>query len=79
MKYDVHIYAVYRVKIEGVEADSQLDAVREAEILFCQYPHRYPAIYTEDYEEALVDEHGDDEFSHSTYYKHNGKDWEVTP
>jgi len=30
-KYDVHIYAVCRVKVPGVEADSQVEACRKAE------------------------------------------------
>jgi hypothetical protein len=29
-KYDVHIYAVARVKLEGIEAHDQRDAVDEA-------------------------------------------------
>ena len=56
-KYDVHIYAIARLKVAGIEADSPQDAVREAE----QRVDLYHAIaigeaeYAEDIEGVLVD------------------------
>lgn len=56
-KYDVHIYAIARLKVAGIEADSPQDAVRKAE----QQVDLYHAIangeaeYAEDIEGFLVD------------------------
>lgn len=79
-KYDVHIYAVVRVKVSGVEADNMPEAIESAveqadiDELF---PHRvYPwGVETEDAEEIvgyLVDVVGDGEHSMTTYYEQDG-------
>ena len=85
--YDVHIYATARIKVAGVEADSQPDAIREAldlveitPLLRCgdQIAKRHGAVEVDDAEEItgfLVDEVGDEDFRNSRSYGPDG----VTP
>jgi phosphoribosylanthranilate isomerase len=76
MKYDVHIYATVRVKVCGVEAESQVEAIKNAEAntnLHELFPYKTQADGTEtEYAEEvtgyLVDEHGDAEYSRTRYY-----------
>ncbi len=74
MKYDVHVYATVRVKFEGVEADTQPLAVKQA---VAEYQRRYGGgvVMGEDAEEitaALVDEVGDGEYRNSATYDADG-------
>ena len=64
MKYDVHIFALVRVKVAGVEADSQMNAIEAAEetldmeTLFASVPALPPATeveFTGQIVECLVD------------------------
>jgi hypothetical protein len=82
MQFDVHIYAVVRVKVSGIEAESQQDAIKKAEDAtdlhamfrgdvdaFSSYP--VESEYTEDVESFLVDEVGDAEYRNTrSYDKH---------
>ena len=78
-KYDVHIYAVVRVKLEGIEADSQREATDEARkrfedgrigeklglILPTNATH---AEYADEVVRFLVDEQGNEEYRRSQWY-----------
>jgi hypothetical protein len=76
MKYNVHIYATVRVKVCGVEANSQVEAMKMAEVntdLHELFPYKTQADGTEtEYAEEvtgyLVDQHGDEEYTHTRYY-----------
>ena len=56
-KYDVHIYAIARLKVAGVEADSPQDAVRKAEqrVDLHQAIANGEAEYADDIDGFLVD------------------------
>ena len=74
MKYEVHIYAIVRVKVVDVEAESQQEAIRNAEArcdlyaLFQQNDREPNTEYAEDIDGFLVDEVGDEEHEHSRWY-----------
>jgi hypothetical protein len=81
MKHNVHLYAVVRVKVSGIEADSHEEAIEIAEqrvdmnMLFdgLQGPRAPDIEYTEyadEITEFLVDEEGDEENEHSDYWKY---------
>ena len=61
-KYDVHIYAVVRVPIRGVDAKSPEEAVKKVdeEVNLHKILDRGIVEYAEDITEYLVDEVGDD-------------------
>jgi len=71
VRYNVHIFAVVRVSVPGIEADSQEDACRKA----VEDTDLYEAVkwadteYAEDITEYLVDVEGDTEYQHSRWYK----------
>jgi hypothetical protein len=76
MKYDVHIYATVRVKVCGVEANSQAEAMKKAE----EQTDLYETIgncpgtdYAEEITGFLVDEAGDTEYHKTRYYNQDGK------
>jgi hypothetical protein len=82
MKYDVHIYAVVRVKVPGVEAESQTDAIEQAEEQvdfnalfdsrrFSLYPGIECVEYADETSGYLVDEEGDEEHDRSSFYKYD--------
>jgi hypothetical protein len=56
-KYDVHIYAIARLKVAGIQADSPEDAARQAEhrVDLHRAIARGEAEYAEAIEEFLVD------------------------
>lgn len=75
MTYDVHLFALVRVKVPGVEADSQRAAIEAAEKAIDLYQIASAKIYgaecveyAEEIVEALVDEEGDPEYSKSTWF-----------
>jgi len=75
MKYDVHIYAVVRVKIEGVNAESQTAAITAAQKgLDMEYAIKQGE-YAEEITGFLVDEVGDENYSKTRAYLADG----VTP
>ncbi len=69
MKYTVHLYPIVMVKVEGVEAESQVEAIKKAEMqtdlnaLF--------AGYADDIDCFHVDEEGDTEYANSQWYDKN--------
>ena len=71
MKYNVHIFAVVRISVPSVEADSQEDACRKA----VANTNLYDAVkwadteYAEDVIEYSVDVEGDMEYQHSRWHK----------
>lgn len=70
MKYNVHLYAVVRVKIEDIEAGSQTEAIEKAEERFYADPDQLIRVaeYADEVEAALVDEQGDPEYLNSRHY-----------
>jgi len=75
MKYDVHLYVAGRIKVEGVEAVSQLEAALIAERDAPLYElfksgqvvwDEGPALG------ALVDEEGDEDYDRSRYHSLDG-------
>lgn len=80
----MHIFAEVRIKIPGIEADSQPEAIKKAEerVNLCdlfERKHPTPDIEYIEWNERitnyLVDEDEDNECENSTYYKHDG----ITP
>jgi hypothetical protein len=91
--YDVHLFAVVRIKITGVQAASQIEAITQVEDAvpydallnsgdLCRSLRGGIGVvryieWAEELTGALVDERGDTEFERSRGY-HPGKDgWEV--
>lgn len=74
MKYTVHLYKAIRIKIEGVEAKSQEEAMRIADEAV--NVERYLCNGADDEEfyclGALVDEEGDEEYDRSRYHEGPG-------
>lgn len=76
--YSVHIYAVVRVKVPVVEAKSQSEAIKKAESLtdlHSMFRKGDSREFSDDIDCFLVDEIGDEGFTHSRWYKKDG----VTP
>ena len=76
-KFHVHVYAVVRVLVPNIEADSQIEACEKADEmvdmtnLFGHVPFRPPVASVEFADEIngfLVDEDGDTEHEKSTSY-----------
>jgi hypothetical protein len=88
-KYDVHLWALVRVKVAGVEAGSHADAIQAAQDRFFADAGGYFRDYNPRGLDAaeveladgeppayyLVDEHGDTEHANSRHYCSDG----VTP
>lgn len=81
MKHHVTIYAVVRVKVPDVEADSHQEAMRKAEAsvdLHHLFESEQPTnwveytAYAEQIHSWLVDEEGDEEYERSVAYDENG-------
>lgn len=81
MKYDVHINTLVSVKIAGVEADSQLDAIGKAEDMvnfsslfdhLCPPPGVAHVEWTDEHDSFLVDEEGDATYERSQVYPARG-------
>jgi hypothetical protein len=85
MRYNVHIFAVVRVKVPGVEAGSHRDPIKnavEATDLDDLFDRESPMSGIEHIEfgdeisHYLVDEVGDEEYRRSTFY-HDARHQEV--
>ena len=81
MKYDVHIFAVVRVKVAGIDAESQIEAIHNAEgsvdlyTLFSK-PGSVSVEITEfadGISHYLVDEVGDLTYKRSRFYEADGE------
>lgn len=79
MKYDVHLYVPARVKIEGIEAESQEEAVQIAQNRFdpADFFHGDDAREGAVSDEgptlgAMVDEEGDEAYERSRYHPLDG-------
>jgi hypothetical protein len=70
MIYDVWVYPVVRVKVAGVEADSQEEAVKKVDTTtdFHALLDRNGLEWAEDIDCFHVDEQGDTEYKNSTWY-----------
>ena len=87
MKYDVHIYAIVRVRVGNVEAESQKDALVKAEELADLNsmfrsdgshskdggPYIGDVEYADDIDGFVVDEVGDKEYANSCMYDKHGE------
>ena len=70
MKYNVHIYAVVRLKVEGIEADTHRDAIRSA-LASVDLDREFQGErteYAEDITSYVVDEVGDENYEHTRTY-----------
>ena len=83
-KYNVHLYAVVRVKVVDVEASSQEEAIAKAEdsVLLGRILNHERGLpdnvecteYAEEVVRYLVDEEGDEEYDKSKWYVWKGDD-----
>lgn len=67
MKYNVHVYMVYRARFDGIEAASQLEAIRIADTFDVNEADNFES--AEEVTDYLVDEVDDDGFQNSCFYK----------
>lgn len=81
MKHTVHVFAVVRVKCEGVEADNHENAVEKARDCFADLYNLFDTKnlkhipdgitdvkFGEEFSYFLVDEDGDTEFERTTWH-----------
>lgn len=70
--YNVHLYPVIRVKLNGIEADSQTEAIKKAEDKFFngEFDEKEAADEISGY---LVDEQGDEDYTNSNWYEADGE------
>lgn len=82
MKYDVICQVIVTVKVPGIEADSQVEAIERARelidpnALFNRYnpaPFVSHTEWTDEYYSFFVDEDGDEEHERTTVYAPDGK------
>lgn len=66
MKYNVHRYEVYRARVDNVEADNPVEAIKNAEGVA---PEEFE--FAEDYTGFVVDEADDEEYENTTCYYPN--------
>ncbi len=80
MKYTVHLYPIVMVKVEGVEAASQEEAIKKAEaqtdLHFLGTPYLPQnvtgVVYADDIDCFHVDEENDPQYERSCWYDKNG-------
>src|SRR5271169_1509905 len=82
-KHDVHLYAVLRFTLRGVEAESMEEACKRAEQVInnnaiktaMRGDSEYETDFAEEIIEALVDLSGDESHSESTWLEPEGDAW----
>ena len=82
-KYDVHLFAVLRFTLRGVEAESIKDACKKADQVVTDEAIKtamrggseYEADFADEIIEALVDVQGDEDYSESTWLEPEGDGW----
>lgn len=82
-KYDVHLFAVIRFTLRGVEAESMEEACRRAEQVVnaeaiknaMRGGSEFEADFADEIIEALVDVQGDEQYEHSTWLSPVGDGW----
>lgn len=72
MKYDVHIYAIVRVKVQSIEAESQTEAIEKARVNTDMEQAIQEGEFTDEVTGYLVDEAGDAEFKNTRVYLADG-------
>ncbi len=82
MTHDIHIFAEVRVKVPGIEADSQTEAIKKAQQelvnlyqLFDKespLPHVAHTEWNEEFVGFLVDQANDPNYEQSQFYKPDG-------
>lgn len=75
IKYRVHLFAVVRISVGDVEANSQIEAIDTAKqqtnfhtIFRGDWGHNVQTEWAEEISYYLVDEEGDEEYQKSEYY-----------
>ena len=76
-EHDVHIFAIVRVKVPGVKAKSQIQAIEEARgrvdfyrlFELCAQPGTECVEFAEEFSHYLVDEEDDLEYNATRWYK----------
>jgi len=76
-EYDVHVYFEVRVKLKGVKAFSQRDAINKAERKFDAYNYLCNMAEDERITGFLVDEAGDPEHQRTRFYNAYGEEDEL--
>ena len=82
-KYDVHLFAVLRFTVRGVEAEFMEEACKKAEQVVndeaikaaMRGGSEYEADFADEVIEALVDLQGDEDHSESTWLEPEGDIW----
>lgn len=77
-KHDVHIYAIVRVKVSGINAKNPAEAIKKAEAsvdLHALFKNGDTQEFAEDIDCFLVDEVGDENLRESRWYQKDG----ITP
>lgn len=82
-KYDVHLFAVLRFTLRGVEAESMEEACKKADQVISDEAIKtamrggseYEADFADEIIEALVDVPGDEDYSESTWLVPEGDEW----
>jgi hypothetical protein len=82
-KYDVHLYAVLRFTVRGVEAEFMEQACKKAEQVIdaeaiksaIRGGSEHEAEFDDEVIEALVDVQGDEDYSESTWFLPEGEAW----
>lgn len=81
MKYNVHLYAVVRIKVIDIEAESHIEAIEKAEPFAWDFAHEHLTgdvrrvdhiddfEFAEEMKYALVDEQGDEDYEKSCFYE----------
>jgi len=69
-RYNIYIFPIVRVKVSGVEAEDQVEAIKKAEEMIDLHSllDRDEFEYAEDIDCFLVDEEGDEERLNSCWY-----------
>ena len=70
MKYNIHLYRVGRIELQGIEAGSPEEAIEKAEAIFYDslIPDKPVLLDSEDPVSALVDIVGDEDYKNSVIY-----------
>jgi hypothetical protein len=74
-KHNVHIYAIVRVKVCDIEAESHADAIQKAEVLVDLndlFNKGADQEFADDIDCFLVDEIGDEDYRNSRWYEKDG-------
>ena len=72
MKYNVHLYPVFKVLVEDIVAPDSIEAINMATSFDSNWQH-LPMHFVEEFHNFLVDIAGDEEHVHSIWYMGDGE------